>query len=390
MENILPKYRRPISGVKDPKVDVSFWEEATDAFDEKDFKKSVIAVINYINPNLLKGKNTSEPIEIIQNQGSAEIQVSITDTTFSVKAPFLKITDKTNKVALLRRVAEVNFTPLNLAQIVLMENELWFQYEMPIAVCQPNKIYDILREVCVYADDLDDEFIENYQASFYTEPQKIELSNEDRDQIWIQISDILEDYKNYSQFFKEKRWDDFEWDIIVISLLKLSNMPYVNGKLRTDLAEYINNLFNGNIDFKFRVDKGVNFMKKLSSKSREEIMRNVYNSEQFISLRYRSSEQIIKDWTKARLEMVDDYVNRKSNFNLSYYLQFNFLKLIYDYNIEENYSNAINNLLEEVSGLSPTEAAPKLSKLLYDMHKGNVNGTVTKKKSKGFFSKLFG
>ncbi|MGB1316226.1 MAG: hypothetical protein ACPG4Y_09410 [Chitinophagales bacterium] len=390
MENILPKYRRPISGVKDPKVDVSFWEEATDAFDEKDFKKSVIAVINYINPNLLKGKNTSEPIEIIQNQGSAEIQVSITDTTFSVKAPFLKITDKTNKVALLRRVAEVNFTPLNLAQIVLMENELWFQYEMPIAVCQPNKIYDILREVCVYADDLDDEFIENYQASFYTEPQKIELSNEDRDQIWIQISDILEDYKNYSQFFKEKRWDDFEWDIIVISLLKLSNMPYVNGKLRTDLAEYINNLFNGNIDFKFRVDKGVNFMKKLSSKSREEIMSNVYNSEQFISLRYRSSEQIIKDWTKARLEMVDDYVNRKSNFNLSYYLQFNFLKLIYDYNIEENYSNAINNLLEEVSGLSPTEAAPKLSKLFYDMHKGNVNGTVTKKKSKGFFSKLFG
>ena len=64
---------------------------------------------------------------------------------------------------------------------------------------------------------------------------------------------ILQDYKDYAQFFKEKRWNDFEWDIIIICLLKISNMPYINGKLRSDLVEYISNLFNGNIDFKFRI-----------------------------------------------------------------------------------------------------------------------------------------
>ena len=259
---------------------------------------------------------------------------------------------------------------------------------MPISVCQPNKVYDIIREVCIYADDYDDMFIENYNAAFYKTPKYTPLTDSEKEQVWNQISEILEDYKNYSQFFKEKRWDDFEWDISVISMLKISNMPYINGILRTDLQEYISNLFNGNLDFNFRKNKGTNFMKELCAKSKEEIMSNAYHADSFISLRWRSSEQIIKDWANGRLEMVQKYEKKESNFNQSYYLQFQFLKLIYDYNLEENYCNVIHNVLEEVSGLTPTEAAPKLTKVFYALLNGEIN-KVNKKKKKGFLSSLF-
>ena len=389
MENVLPKYVRPIKSIDDPVVNVDYWEEAVDAFDEKKFKKSVIAVINYLNPQLLKDKNTAHDIEIIQMQGSAEIQVKITDEIFSIKAPFLRITDQTNEVALLRKVAEVNFSPLRLAQIHQKNDELWFEYEMPIDLAQPNKVYDILRNVSIYADDYDDMFIEKYNATFYKKPKYIELTEKEKEQVWTQISDVLEDYKNYTQFFKEKRWDSFQWDNLVISMLKISNMPYVNGKLRSDLIEYINNLFNGNLDFNFRVDKGVNFMKKLTDMSKEEIMKNVYHAEQFISLRWRSSEEIISEKLKGNLEQVQKYEREESNFNLSYYLQFVLLKLIYDYTLEEKYKNAIEEVLENVSGLTPTEAAPKLTKVFYALQTGTINKQETKKEKKGFFSKLF-
>lgn len=389
MENVIPKYRRPIVSVDEPVVKVAHWNEAIDAFDDKEFKKSALGVINYINPKLLEGKNTDSDIEIVQKQGSAEIHVKITNEIFSVKAPFLRITEKTNQVALLRKVAEVNFSPLKLEQIQLENDELWFEYEMPIELSQPNKVYNILRNVSVYADDYDDLFIEKYQASFYKEPEHKALTEEEKELVWSQISDVFEDYKNYTAFFKEKRWEDFQWDNLVISLLKISNMPYVHGKLRSDLVEYISNLFNGNLDFKFRVDKGVNYMKKLTEKSKEEIMKNVYHAEQFISLRWRSSSQIITDRLKNVLERVQQYEKEESNFNLSYYLQFTLLKLIFDYNLEEHYKTAIEDVLEEVSGLTPSEAAPKLTKVFYALQKGSINNQGAKNGSKGFFSKLF-
>ena len=390
MENVIPRYRKPIPSVGDPVIKVEHWDKAIDAYDEKEFKQAVFEVLNYINPTLLEGKDLSGDVEIIQMQGSAEIQVKVTDDIFRVQAPFLKITSETNKVALLRRVGEVNFSPLGLASITLHGEELWFEYEMPLTVCQPNKVYDLLHEVCVYADDYDDQFIEKYKASFYKEPRITPLSEKESDEVWSQIQDIFEDYKNYTQFFIEKRWTNFQWDNVVISLLKLSNMPYIHGKLRSDLIEYVRNLFNGDLDFQFRVDKGVNFMKKLSAKSKEEIMKNAYHAEQFISLRWRSSPQIITDRLKNYLDQVKKYEKEDSNFNLSYYLQFTLLKLIYDFNLEESYKNAIEKVLEEVSGLEPGEAAVKLSKVYYQLYDGTVeNQEVKVKKKKGFFSKLF-
>lgn len=390
MENVIPRYRRPIPSIGDPVIHVEHWEKAIDAYDEKEFRKSVFEVLNYINPSLLKDKDLSGDVDIVQMQGSAEIQVKITDKLFSIKAPFLRITNETNKVALLRRVGEVNFSPLGLASIVLRGDELWFEYEMSLVVCQPNKVYDLLHEVCVYADDYDDQFIEKYKASFYKEPTITALTEKEQDEVWSQITDIFEDYHNYTQFFIEKRWTNFQWDNVVISLLKLSNMPYIHGKLRSDLIEYVRNLFNGDLDFQFRVDKGVNFMKKLSAKPREEIMKNAYHAEQFISLRWRSSPQIITDRLKGNLEQVQKYEKEESNFSLSYYLQFTLLKLIYDFNLEESYKKAIEKVMEDVSGLEPDEAAAKLTKVFYQLYEGNVTEQAeAPKKKKGFFSKLF-
>lgn len=392
MENVIPRYRRPIPSIGDPVIDVAHWDTAIDAYDEKEYRKSVFEVLNYINPSLLKDKDLSGDVEVIQMQGSAEIHVKITDKTLRIQAPFLKITSETNKVALLRRVGEVNFSPLGLASIVLRGEELWFEYEMSLVVCQPNKVYDLLHEVCVYADDYDDQFIDKYKATFYKEPTIKPLTEKEKEEVWSQISDVFEDYHNYTQFFIEKRWTNFQWDNLVISLLKLSNMPYIHGKLRSDLIEYIRNLFNGDLDFQFRVDKGVNFMKKLSAKPKEEIMKNAYHAEQFISLRWRSSPQIVTDRLKGNLEQVQKYEKEESYFNLSYYLQFTLLKLIYDFNLEESYKKAIEDVMEEVSSLEPDEAAPKLTKVYYQLYEANVTEqevTEAPKKKKGFFSKLF-
>ncbi len=391
MENVLPKYVRPISKIDDPINYPSFWEDAVDSFDEKKYNHTIINVLSYMNPDIYDGIDTSkDEYEIVKMQGSAELHVKVTKEHISIKAPFLRITNQTNKVALLRKVAEVNFTPLRLAKIVLRnENELWFEYDMPKALAQPNKLYNVIRNIAIYADDYDDMFINDYNAEFYKKPNYKDLSAEEQDQVWAQVTDIFTKFEAYLNFFKEKRWDDWVWDITIIALLKISNMPYVNGEMRTDLIKEIGKLQDSDIDYKLRMDRGTKFMKNLVKISREDFMKHVYHADQFISLRWRSSEQIISDRLKNYLERVQDYEKNESNFNMSYYLQFIFLRLIYNYNLEDNYKQAIYTVLEEVSGLDPNEAAPKLTKVFYAMQTGSINKKEETPKKKGFFSNLF-
>ncbi len=387
MKNVLPKFQRPIQGIDEPRTEVSHWDKAMDAYDAKNYRTSLIETINYINPELLNGKDTTGEINLVRGQGSAEIQVNISETTFSVKAPFLRAIDATNKVALYRKIAEVNFNPLTLAQIHLKEDTLWFEYESPIALCQPYKVYDVLREICVYADDYDDEFVEKYKADFYKETNTQPLAGEEIEQVWQQISTVLTEYKDYSAFFKEKRWDAFQWDIIVISLLKIANMPYVHGTLRTKLQEYVYNLFNNQIEFQHRIDKGTNFMTQLCEKSKEDFMKDIYHADAFISLKWRSSVQILQDDFKRLEATVNRYVNDGDNFSLCYFLQYNFLYTLYNFNVEEVHKNAIYDVLEKVSGLEPQVAAPKLLETYRSFLTGSTSAASGKK---GLFAKLFG
>ncbi|WP_430905836.1 hypothetical protein [Maribacter sp. 2-571] len=390
MKNVLPRFQRPLQGIAEPKTDVSYWDKAMDAYDAKSYRQSLIETINYINPAILANKNTAEDLNLVHNQGSAEIQVSIDQNTFSVKAPFLRIAEGTNKVALFRKVAEVNFAPLTLAQIHLSGKELWFEFSMPITLCQPYKVYDVLREISVFADDYDDEFVEKYKADFYKESNTQPLTGEEAETAWQQISDILEDYKNYSAFFKEKRWNDFQWDITVISILKIVNMPYTHGALRTKLQEYVTNMFDGKIDFQYRIDKGTNFMQELLQKSKEDYLKDLYHADAFISLKWRSSVQILQDEVKRFENTVNSYVKNQDNFALCYYLQFNFLYMLYNFNVEEHQKNAIYDVLESVAGLEPNIAAPKLLKTYYAFLDGKTHTAAGKTKGKGFFAKLFG
>ena len=390
MENLLPNYKRPLKSTEEPSIETKYWDEAKEAFDNKAYKQSLIAVINYLNSNVLKKVNTKDDINITQMHGSAEINIRIDETMLNIRVPFLKITENTNEIALLRKVAEVNFSRFDLAQISLDEDKLTINYEVPLELCQPFKIYTVLREICFRADEFDDEFIEKYGAVFYKEPKRTPLSEKEKEKVWLQIDNVLDEYEKYSIYFKEKQWDGYQWDMGVISLLKIANMPYVNGTLRHELMEQIDLMYNGDNDFTYRVEKGRNYIKKLSSMSKQEFMDNVYHSEQFISMLWKSSAPVVAEKMESYLETVEKYNKDENSFAASYFLQGIFLKLIYNYHLEENYKNVVEDVLEKTSNLSPEEAAPKLLKVYYAMHTQTLNAQIDEfiKPKKSFWDKL--
>ena len=382
MENVLPTYSRPFKTIEEPSISVDFWDEAKEAHENKEYRKSLIAVINYLNIDILKEVNLEKDISFTQMHGPIEITITITDKIFRVDVPFLKMVEKTNVIALLRKVAEVNFSRFDLSQIGLDGDDLTIHYEIPLALCHPYKIYTLLREVCFRADEFDDEFIENYHAEFLKELNYKSLTEKEQEKAWLDIDHILDEYERYSSYFKEKQKDGYQWDIEVLSLLKIANMPYVNGVLRYELMEYVDLLFNGDKEFNYRVEKGKNYLKKLAKKSKEEILKNLYHREQFISMLWRSSPDIIAEKLESYHETVERYEKNDNGFALAYYLQGVLLKLIYNYNLDESYKNLIETVLEETSGLKPEDAVSKLLEVYYLMYHKNVEASIAVKDEK--------
>ncbi|RIY37752.1 hypothetical protein CKY20_03450 [Capnocytophaga canis] len=392
MRNRIPKYHRPIKNINDPIAQVDSWYAAVDAFEEKRYSESLRKLLDYINPEVAKQVPASGDFSVEYPQGSSRVTFGVRNDYFYIESPFVKITEKSNKIALLREVNELNFTHLTIPQIHLENQMLWFKFEAPLYVCQPNKIYEALREICETADDFDDEFIEKYNVEYVQSPVIEHLNEEEKQQAWEKIQSILDEYKLFMDYFQEKRWSESQWDILMISLLQLGNMPCIQGVLRVDLQEYIQNISNNRIDFHYRIDRGRNFFKKLMEKSQEDLMKDIYYTKALMGLKWRSSSKIIQEYVTDFEEQIRKYKNSNDHFNVAYYLNYIYLRLMYFYNLDQNYKDFIIGTLERASGEAYEKAATiyleTFDHLLNETLPKNIkNGTTTKK---GFLARLFG
>jgi len=188
------------------------------------------------------------------------------------------------------------------------------------------------------------------------------------------------------KYFEQKRWRGSVWEMIVISILNLANMSCVHGKLRSDLSEELYHLYNGDIDADYRIDKGKSFLKKLFNEtSKEEFLKNIYAAEQFVSLKYRSSSQILQNEFETSKDRILQEINDGNHFAAAYSMYVVMLRVLYEFNLDDGHKHVITQALEKAGGKESAEAL----NILQDVYAQFLEGSVEAKKPKGFFSKIF-
>lgn len=389
MNTTLSKFRKPLDGICEPKSDIRYWEIANESFDAKKYRESTVAVLNYINPELLKDVDVSKgDFEISHQHGSAQINLRVKNDTLRILVPFLRI-DKAQKIPLMRRAAEINFHPLTLPQIVLKDHFLVFYYATTLDLCQPNKLYDVLKEICFFSDCYDDEFIDKYKADFYKKPKITPLNQDEKEAVWDHFQELISEYKKYSKYFEEKRWPSLQFSIILLVIMNMANMPYVNGMLRSDLDEYLANLYDTGIDFNYRLDKGKKFLNDLfSNMTKENLFKNLYHADKFISLKFRATPEYLQQYFEERKSNVNDFLNNSGTYEASFYLLVAFMKVLCDFNLEEKHKTIIYDALEKSGGQDSNVAVDILMTAFDRFLNGDIDNVKPAKK--GFFAKLFG
>ena len=385
--NKTPLYIAPLETPNIPYSQLYYWDLAVESFDLGKYYDALTHLIHYINKDILgKGKITKD-CTIVHPHGSGIIKIAIKNDEIHITAPFLKTT-RAHKKALYRKISEINFHPLTLARIKLKDDLMWFEYKTSIDRVQPNKIYDVLREICVFVDDFDDAFIKKYNAQFYQKPQ-IEHFKLDHDiQIYNDVQKYVANALEVIEQFEKQRETGFVWDVLVTTCFKIADMLGIHGTLRTDIEDQVIFLrHNDKIAIEDRIAQSKQFFINLSKLSFDELAKNFYRCDYFISTKFRSSLPIIQQYLKAFETRKNEELQSGNNIAVFFTLYYAFLSLLYDYNVSKEHFVIIANTMEQISNVDFHTGATLLIDLFNKFQSGDFE--LPSSSINGFFAKLF-
>ncbi len=370
------------------KIKVEKWKESLDAYKAEQYKDSFLKLLDYIDSNIRKQYSNSDETHFKVPHGSIEVEIEITDTLLKIKAPFLKV-GNTHKVPVFRRIAEINFSPLNLAQIRYNNDELDFYFETSLSLCEPYKIYYVLEEICHKADNYDDELKDAFDVDSLHEPKITNYNEETLEEIWTRINTYIDEAYAYFDYFDKERLSYFNWDIINITLKKIDYCMSPQGKLRTDIEREIVNLRSQD-NINLRIQKGKQFLQSLKSMAKEQMLQNFYIAETFIPIKARSEINHLKKNLESTLNVASEEMNKSDNIGATFTLLLSFYDMLYYNMVPNDVYEKTQDTLEHASKKPWEEAASILYKGMESIVDEQPLPFKTETvKKKGFFSNLF-
>jgi len=351
-------YFQPIITKKTTTRQDEKWDEAVAFFKSKQYDKVIPTLLDYVG-NHLQSKKNGNTYEIAH--GSVMISITQTENEVLIKCPFLNI-ENAKKIPLMRRLAEIRMHPLNLTNVALENNLVFFSFSCPINLCEPYKIYSILREICYYADSYDDEFIEKFGATHLQEPKIMLFEDNLKEEAYANYQKIIEKGIQSFDHYMEKRHTNNAWYTLNITLKKIEFYAEPQGYLRTVLEEAIDGIYDRNIPFQNRLLNGKASLEKLKSYTSNKFSEDIYQIETFIPHKYSSKKENIREnWEDSYTNAQDMIANAKFE-DASNLLQSCFYDLFYYNLVDESISKPITDAMAQANGLGWSQATPILLK----------------------------
>jgi len=335
------------------------------------FNDVLSSLLYYVNPEISEKYWNKKDNSYIVPHGSVVVKIKQDAENIIIEAPFLSIA-KSAKIPLMRQVAQLNFHPLTLTKIVLDDNDnLCFSYKGPIELCDPYKLYDILREICINADRYDDEFITKFKAEWLQEPRIERYGNALLEEAWTKIQEFISEAFQYIEYFESKRIFDFLHDVFKSTFTKIDYFIAPQGFLRSEFEKQISDL-DGNFPYDERIHKAKEFLTKLKNFNKQKFFEDIYKADVFIPNKYISNiENVRKNFEDAHNTAIDE-ISKRSFMGAFYTLHCSFLRLFYYNYVNSELSDLVTKALIESSQKSWEEAANILLKAMDTIMKENI------------------
>lgn len=388
--NNAPGFTMSIVDSQQSNIDVAMWDKVMDAWDNKQYRDVVFKSLEYLNPEITKKYADDSGNKFSIPHGSVMVNLEITETDVNVDAPFLNVTDAA-KVPLFRQIAQINFSPLNLTEIVLKDNELRFWFTTRLDMCEPYKLYDALREICINADRYDDQFIKDFKARWIQEPRISRYSDDLYNQIDSNLRSIIDEALSYVNYFEDKRMYGFAWDMLNITIKRIDYYTSPQGNFRNDIEDVIAFMEKrGNrLD---QIGEGKKFLETLKGKSKDDLLEDVYHVDVFVPYKFRGSLDNVKKNLKESYDRAANERNSGDHMAATITMMYAFYNLMYQYHVSDALATGIQDGLGNAGGKQWNVASDSLWSTLDAVMRDLKfpGGHSHPEKKKGFFASLFG
>lgn len=372
-----------------PKTNDKVWDKVLEAHKEKRYRDVILRILDYVDMDIANKYGNADKTQFDIPHGSINVQLHVTKDRFEVTAPFLNI-DASKRIPLMRKVAELNFSPMNLSMITLDGDQLFFRYSSPLVLCEPYRTYDALREICVYADTYDDEFIKKFDAKHIREPRITHYSEEEKERGWKTVQNYIEEALEASDHFETKRLFNISWDVLTITLMRIEHFLSPQGVLRIEMEKMISYMTGSLDSLNEKTKRGKQYLNKIKNYDREAFDADLYSSETFIPFKIRATPEHVRSKSENTLAQSKKEVEQGNHLGASMTILFHFYNMFYHNDLPDDIAKTVDDALVQCSGRPWNESSEILYRALGEIMKSGAAPAKKGTKRKGFFSKLFG
>ncbi|MDR3287706.1 MAG: hypothetical protein LBT27_09735 [Prevotellaceae bacterium] len=341
------------------KINVDAWDESINAFESGNYYKAFEEFLNYVNPEFRKKYGNSNGTEFNIPHGSIVVNIKLEDEQLKITAPFLSLPQK-NVTPLLRQVSGLNFNNLNLAQIVLTDGKLKFEYSCPIELANPWKIYYIFDELCITGDKYDDEYVTKFAAERIYEPKITPYDAKTVDEVYDAVQQSCKEcFDNVKQFENDRQYGN-AWNIIASTLYKISYYAHPQGQLLNDLGKAIYEHDSDQYPLPEIIARSKDFIAKLQAMPKEKFAENLYYVETFIPPKRRSSLENIQHNFEKAFENVTAALKGEDYLYVCLMITYKFYEMYYYNNLQDDVNAVVVDAMKRASAQPLNVAAPIL------------------------------
>lgn len=364
----------PIISSTASKMDLDSWDKSIELYENKKYLESFLTLLDYINPELRKKYGNKENTEFNVPHGSIIVNIKIEADNIKINAPFLKVSDE-NRVALLRQVASLNMNNMLLAQLYLRWDELYFEYDCPITLAEPYKMYYVLDDICYSWDRYDDEFVVKFWATRIHEPKITYYNDKTVEFVYNNIQKLYKECNEATKEFEKDRKYWFAWNVVDTTLLEILYFAQPQWQLLNDMNKAAYDLDredSATLPLSTIVSDWKTYLEKLANTSKEDLAKDLYFAQTFIPVKRKSSLPNIQENFRSTYEKVVDYYAQK-DYITAWVMIINKFYQMYFYNdVQEDINQIVKKALIESSWKPWETATPILYNTIDDIMNWNI------------------
>ncbi len=344
--------------------------EAVEAFENQDYLKSLQLLVDALDCDFAERYGNADGTSFSIPHGSIVVHIRITADMLHITADFLKLPQK-GKVAMLRRIAEMNINNLMLARFVKKGDFLQMEYSCPITDTHPHKIHAVIHNICAIGDRYDDELCTHFNAERCYTPRVTPYTPAKVDAVYNGLHTIGEQALKDAADYCSKRNYNYAWTLVAGAIQQFVFFANPQGQLINEIEKAVESM-NDERPLEELVGRGTTFLRKLLDMSKPDLAKDLYSVEMIVSMKAHSPLQSMQEDFEPLHEGVTEAMQRKEYEQVVVRIYHAFYRLLAENDIPLLLEYLVVTALRESASLPIKDAAPILLTALDKIMDGDL------------------